>query len=307
MKVKCPNCGFEDEGNFCSRCGAPLPKPTVVKEEAVASEAHWTEKCPACKSGKLKLATHKGLFGIKTTLSYKCPNCGAVFTPDGDKYKLSIIKDKSNHVWQNYGSKSLTEQEWKTIASDGLSSAKQHEADMEQWMNALKEGEIAVKMIYDNSMVLLKREEELQVVLPNMALWEPRSVRQSVGGYGGPSFRIAKGVSWRLGAFKAKSESHEELRTIDQGRFTLTNRRLIFSGAKRTVDINLNKIISIEPYSDGIAVRTSGRQKTQYFVGIDPRRVTATVTIGNRAYQEPFNGLILQYLIEGLVKQQEPS
>jgi len=305
MKVKCTECGFEDEGNFCSRCGAPLPKPSIVKEEAVASEAHWTAKCPVCKSRQLKLATHKGLLGIKTTLIYKCPNCGAVFTPDGDKYKLITIKDKSNPVWHDYRNKSLTEQEWKIIASGSLSNAKQYEADMEQWMNALKEGEISVKMIYDNSPVLLKRKEELQVVLPNMALWEPRSVRQSVGGYGGPSFRIAKGVSWRLGAFKARSESHEELRAIDQGRFTLTSKRLLFSGAKRAVDINLDKIISIEPYSDGIAVRTSGRQKTQYFVGIDPKQVTVTVTTGNRVYQEPFNGLMLQYLIEGLVKQQE--
>jgi hypothetical protein len=52
-------------------------------------------------------------------------------------------------------------------------------------------------------------------------------------------------------------------------------------------------------------VRSSGKQKTQYFVGIDPEQVTATVTIGNRVYQEPFNGLMLKYLIEGLVKQQE--
>ncbi|MCD6599022.1 MAG: hypothetical protein J7L19_00385 [Dehalococcoidia bacterium] len=171
MKVKCPKCGFEDEGNFCSRCGAPLPKPSIVKEETMVSEAHWTAKCPVCKSGQLKLATHKGLFGIKTTLSYKCPNCGAVFTPDGDKYKLSTIKDKTNPVWQDYGNKSLTEQEWKAIASGGLSDAGQREADMEQWLTALKEGEISVKMICDNSPVPLRRKEELQVVLPNMALW----------------------------------------------------------------------------------------------------------------------------------------
>lgn len=25
MKIKCPNCGFEDEGNFCSHCGTVLP------------------------------------------------------------------------------------------------------------------------------------------------------------------------------------------------------------------------------------------------------------------------------------------
>jgi hypothetical protein len=248
--------------------------------------------------------THKSLFGLKTTENLECPNCGAVFAPDGDRYKLTSIKDKSNPVWQDYGNKGLTEQEWKTIASGGVSNARQHEADIEQWMTSLKEGEVAIKMICGSSPVLLKRKEELHVVLPNMSLWEPRSVRQSTGGYGGPSFRIAKGVSWRLGAFKAQSESHEELRAIDQGIFTLTNKRLVFSGSKRTADINLAKIVSIEPYSDGIAVRTSGRQKTQYFVGIDPRQVSTTVIINDRAYEEPFTGLMLQYLIEGLVKQQ---
>jgi hypothetical protein len=305
MKVKCPKCGFEDEGNFCSRCGAPLPKTPIAEEEAAVPEAPWTAKCPVCNSGQLEPVIHKSLFGLKTTENLKCTNCGAIFSPDGDKYKLTTVKNKSDPVWQNYGNQSLTEQEWKTIASGGLSDTKQYEADMEQWLTALKEGKVSIKMICDSSPLLLKRKEELQVVLPNMALWEPRSVRQSAGGYGGPSFRIAKGVSFRLGAFGAQSESHEELRVIDQGRFTLTNKRLIFSGAKRTVDINLNKLVSIEPYSDGIAVRTSGRQKTQYFVGIDPRQVAATVTIGNRVYQEPFNGLMLQYLIEGLVKQQE--
>jgi hypothetical protein len=303
MKVKCSNCGFEDEGNFCSQCGARLPQPVVG--EVMASETPWTAECPVCKSGQLEQVTHKSLFGLKTTENLECTNCGAVFSPDGDKYKLTSVKDKSNPVWQDYGNKGLTEREWKTIASGGLSNARQHETDMEQWMTSLREGKVSLNMIYANSPVLLKRKEELQVILPNMSLWEPRSVRQSTGGYGGPSFRIAKGVSWRLGAFKAQSESHEELRAIDQGIFTLTNKRLIFSGAKRTVDINLNKIISIEPYSDGIAVRTNGRQKTQYFVGIDPRQVSTAVTINDRAYEEPFTGLMLQYLIEGLVKQQE--
>jgi hypothetical protein len=277
----------------------------MAKEETLVPEAPWTAKCPVCQSGQIEEVTHKSLFGLKTTENLQCANCGAIFSPDGDKYKLTAVKDKSNPVWQDYGNQSLTEQEWKSIASGGLSNAKQYEADMEQWLTALKDGKVSIKMMYADSPVLLKRKEELQVVLPNMALWEPRSVRQSVGGYGGPSFRIAKGVSWRLGAFGARSESHEELKAIDQGRFTLTNKRLIFSGAKRTVDISLNKIISIEPYSDGIAVRTSGRQKTQYFVGIDPKRATATVTIDDRVYQEPFTGLMLQYLIEGLAKQQE--
>lgn len=90
---------------------------------------------------------------------------------------------------------------------------------------------------------------------PNISLWESRAVRKTSGGYGGPSFRVAKGVYFRVGGFQAKSESHDELKNIDLGELTLTNKRLVFSGAKRSVNIDIRKIISIEPYSDGIALR----------------------------------------------------
>ena len=224
MSTKCPECGFEDEGNFCSHCGAALPKVGIPEEG-------------------------------------------------------------------------------KHIANGGISVSKPREGDLEQWMTKLREGEISVKMIGASSPILQKAGEELQVVLPNISLWEPRKVSKSIGGYGGPSIRIAKGVSWRMGAFSARSEAHEEMRNIDNGVFTLTNRRIVFSGKKRSVEIRLDKILSMEPYSDGIAVRSSGSGKTQYFVGINPKQVTMTVTINERQIEEPFTGLVLQHLIEGLVKK----
>ncbi len=128
---------------------------------------------------------------------------------------------------------------------------------------------------------------------------EPRAVR--TGGYVGPSFRVAKGVYLRVGGFQ--SESHDELRNIDQGTLTLTNKRLVFSGNKRMVNIDLRKIVSIEPYSDGIGLKREGKEKIQYFTGINQAELT--ITVDDRVYKEPFSGLILNYLIEGLTKQME--
>jgi len=184
---------------------------------------------------------------------------------------------------------------------------KQREADMEEYMTSLKEGKTSIKFRIEggSSQVILKENEELQMVLPNISLWEPRKVTTTTGGYGGPSFRVAKGVYFRVGAFGAQSQSHDELKELDRGRLTLTNKRLLFTGAKRTDEYNLAKIISIEPYSDGIAVRTSGRSKVQYFIGIDPKQISTTVTINERNYSEPFSGLMLKYTVEGLIKRQE--
>jgi hypothetical protein len=304
MKVKCPNCGYKGEGNFCRKCGSPLPKPSSTEEESYLPEGHWTAKCPVCKSAPLKLVSHKIFFGLGTSQNLECTHCGAVFRPDNGRYKLVSVNDKTNPVWRDYQNQSLTEQEWKNIASGGLSFAKQRELDMGRWVVLLKEGQVNMQVLGDSSPILLGPGEKLQIVLSNIALWEPRSVRRSTGGYGGPSIRIMKGVYLRVGTFNARGESHEELRAIDQGIFTLTNKRIVFSGSTRTVDISLNKIISIEPYIDGIAVRTSNRQKTQYFVGISPGKVTIELTIENRKYKESLTGLMLKYLIEGLAKKQ---
>lgn len=308
MKITCPNCGVENEGNFCIKCGAPLKQAEVVRKEPPQTlpEALWTEKCPVCQSGRLEETAQKKLFGLRTSTNLTCDKCDAVFVPDGNKYKLTNVMNKLFPIWQEYNKQSLTTEEWKRISYGGMSDDKQHEADMEQYMTDLKEGKVSIKFRIEggSSSVILKEKEELQMVLPNVALWEPRKVTTTVGGYGGPSFRIAKGVYWRVGAFGAQSQSHEELKELDRGKLTLTNKRLIFAGTKRSNEINLAKIISIEPYSDGIAVRATGKSKIQYFVGVDPKRISTTVTINERSYPEPFTGLMLKYMIEGLVKRQ---
>jgi hypothetical protein len=76
----------------------------------------------------------------------------------------------------------------------------------------------------------------------------------------------------------------------------------VFSGSKRTVNIPLGKIISIEPYSDAIALRREGKEKAQYFTGIN--RSTLTISIQDRKYQEPFSGLMFMYIVEGLTKEE---
>ena len=301
MKVKCLECGFEDDGKYCSNCGALLPQadlPIEQKDSKVPAEISWLDKCPVCKLGRLSTLNKGKFFNAVSSENIKCDNCGAIFVKKGEKYRLTKVPDTSNVIWKDYGNKELMEREWKNIAYGGVSDTKQKETDMELLMEELKEGKIPLK-IEGEASIILKKNEDIQLVLPNISLLEPRAVR--TGFYQGPSVRLARGVYYRFG--KSISESHDELRTIDQGTFILTNKRLVFSGSKNTVNIELKKIVSIEPYRDGIALNREGKQKTQYFVGID--QAVLTLTIDDRQYTEPLSGLILMYLIEGLTKSME--
>lgn len=119
----------------------------------------------------------------------------------------------------------------------------------------------------ENCPIILKKTETPILVIPNVTLKEPRSVRTSLGGYGGPTIHITKGISFRLGGGSSRSISHEEIKTIDQGTLTITNKRLAFTGTMKTLNYNLNKIISITEYEEGIAIQRENKQKTEYFVG----------------------------------------
>jgi hypothetical protein len=76
-KIKCPKCGFEDEGKFCSNCGSALSQSNVL---SIPADVSWLDKCPVCKTGKLSPISKKKLFGLSKEEKVDCINCKASFT-----------------------------------------------------------------------------------------------------------------------------------------------------------------------------------------------------------------------------------
>lgn len=304
--IFCPKCGKENdkEANFCQYCGTKLThsedkKITQKESQIVGKSKIWIEKCPVCGNGPVVYHDHKGMLGLTTIHICECESCGSTFKKKGKNYQLTRVNDQLNSTWQEYGKQVLTEREWANIANGGISDAKQQELDINSWLVDASNGNVTFADA--NSPVILKKNERALLFLSDVALWESRAVRQTRGAYGGPTFRVAKGVSFKVGSFSSHSESHEELRTIDQGILTLTNKRLVFTGTKRTNNIDLRKIISIEPYKDGIASQRENKQKIEYFIGIN--RTSLNITSNGRKYTIPVSGVVLKCIIEGLIKQ----
>lgn len=75
--------------------------------------------------------------------------------------------------------------------------------------------------------------------------------------YAGPTGRIklAKGVYYRVGSLRINNITKDEWQRIDSGQLYLTNKRLIFMGAKGNKTIQINSILAIEPYSNGVDIQ----------------------------------------------------
>lgn len=299
-------------------CGAQLTRNESINPHDTSEDTFIDLKCPLCKSSKLKEEIHKGTLGIGVKKTLVCPECGVEFDEKGDKYKLSRFSDHNNETWIRYKYQSLTRNEWARITNGGVSNAEQdkineekkkkelkaaelqHEKDINSFISKLQKGMININT-GDYSPIIPQKNEKTSIIMNNISLLEPRSVRNYSGAYGGPTIHVAKGVSFRLGGVSGHSESHEEIKPIDKGTLVLTNKRLIFIGTKRTTNIDLRKIVAIKPYKDGIESQRSNKQKSEYFVGTNKSHLT--FTIDDRHTNIPINGVVLKAAIMGNISK----
>nr|MBA2679773.1 hypothetical protein [Ktedonobacteraceae bacterium] len=96
---------------------------------------------------------------------------------------------------------------------------------------------------------------------------EDKTRREFVGRSQGVSVRVMKGVYYRVGAFKGHPVEHTERIHVDTGWFVVTDKNVYFAGPRKSVRIPYTKIVSFEPFSDGIGLmRDAASAKPQIFV-----------------------------------------
>jgi len=96
---------------------------------------------------------------------------------------------------------------------------------------------------------------------------EDKIRREYIGSSKGVSIRVMKGVYYRVGAFKGHAIEHTERVHIDTGWLVLTTKNLYFAGQVKSIRLPYTKIVSFEPFSDGIAImRDAASAKPQTFV-----------------------------------------
>lgn len=103
------------------------------------------------------------------------------------------------------------------------------------------------------------------------AQWHEVRKQTTTVGYSsqGISFRIARGVYYRVGASRPHRVTTEGLTLIDEGTLYITSKRILFDGQKKNTALRLNTIIAFEPCADGIIIEKATGKSPHITLGGD--------------------------------------
>lgn len=100
-----------------------------------------------------------------------------------------------------------------------------------------------------------QKHEKLVWLFQGVKYYEQKTCRHHVRRLEGSSIRVAKGVYFRMGGFKARPIVTAETLHVDTGLLAITSEHVYFTGAYKSFRIAFPKIVAFEPYKDGIGIQ----------------------------------------------------
>lgn len=109
---------------------------------------------------------------------------------------------------------------------------------------------------------LVKQKDEIvRWVEPSILVEEKVIRRRYEGGSQGVSFRVAKGVSYRVGGQRGHSVSEIGIVPVSTGELVVTNQRVIFRGDGKAFAIKLDKILDIQVFANMVQLSENNKPK----------------------------------------------
>jgi hypothetical protein len=135
----------------------------------------------------------------------------------------------------------------------------------------LMTGVIPHRMTVDGNLRFsFQKSEKIVWVFEEVDYLEDKTRRQYVGRSRGVSVRVMKGVYYHIGGFKGHAIDRTERVHVDTGLVAVTTKQIYFAGAKKAFRIPYAKIVSFEPFTNGLGIMRDGvSAKPQIFVTHD--------------------------------------
>ena len=112
----------------------------------------------------------------------------------------------------------------------------------------------------------LMKSEDMIWVFQDAQYYKTKTEREFRGSSMGVSVRVASGVYLRPSQFRGRTHSREVTIHADTGMLGVTTKHLYFHGERERFRVRHDKIVSFEPYTDGIGImRDNLRAKPETF------------------------------------------
>lgn len=118
--------------------------------------------------------------------------------------------------------------------------------------------------------IILSQGEQAIWVYDNVTMYQEKITREWVGRYNGISYRVMKGVYYRIGGSKGHPVERSSMEKMGVGILILTNKNICFHTNSRSIKIPYKKLAGMTSYSDGIEIHQDGaKAQRQLFQGFD--------------------------------------
>lgn len=263
----------------CKYCGKPAG---FLRSKHAECEEQHRQRERVIQDGRAQIAAEvlraiKGM-GTFDLLEKKVAEIEqSFFVPSNDRKSL-LIKG-----WENTVERFLDDGILDTTEEKRLMEFKEHFALSQSDLNGngaltktvkaavlrdVLNGIVPQRMSVDGSLPInFQKGEQVVWAFSDSSYLEDKTRRQYVGGSKGISIRVMKGVYYRVGAFKGHAIEHTERVHVDTGWVVITTKNIYFAGPRKSLRLPYAKIVSFEPFSDGIGVlRDTATAKPQIFV-----------------------------------------
>ena len=141
--------------------------------------------------------------------------------------------------------------------------------------------------------------ERIILKLDGVQLLEFKNINNK-GMYQGISLRVMDGLSYRVGEFSSKQK--QALTGLDVGELIFTSDRLIFLGARESLELSLKKLLSVDIAGEMLEIHQTGRSKVIFFGGLNDAWQNYIVSSGDERFQKESGVLRSAFIVKELLK-----
>lgn len=182
----------------------------------------------------------------------------------------------------------LNIQKYLNLTMDEIQPATMKELARLRILNEIQKGNMPIMTVQH---LIMMKDEKAYWSEPAILAEEKVLRRRFGGGMQGVSFRIMKGVSYRIGGFSGQSVSETGLVAVSNGDLIITSKRIVFRGDKKSFVVKLGKIFETQLFTNGLQFSEINRSKP---------RLIKFAQIGNHN----IIGAVLSYAINHYIEKE---